>query len=225
MGDWYQTTFVETGRSAAPWLLIGFVVTYAVTRWITLRIRARTLSGAGGASSPIKDVHIGGVHVHHQVWGILLVLLTGLLEFRFQPSSPWVDVLAVCFGAGAALALDEFALWLHLEDVYWSEEGRKSIDAVLLAAVVGLVLLVSGWPTRRRSGLAGSTPSRRPPRQQAPRAHPRPAGQAAGPVLRRTLTAGARAFVRRWGARPQNPPGCGPRRRPPSSAIPPRAAP
>lgn len=146
MGDWYHTTFVDTGRSAALWLLIGFVVTYAVTRWITLRIRARALSGAGGGSSPIKDVHIGGVHVHHQVWGILLVLVTGLLEFRFQPSSPWVDVLAVCFGAGAALALDEFALWLHLEDVYWSEEGRKSIDAVLLAAVVGLVLLVGSSP-------------------------------------------------------------------------------
>jgi hypothetical protein len=146
MDDWYQTTLVETGRSAALWLLVGFVVTYAVTRWVTLRIRARSVSGADAGSSPVKDVHIGGVHIHHQVWGILLVLLTGLLEFRFQPESPWVDVLAVLFGAGAALALDEFALWLHLEDVYWSEEGRKSIDAVMLAAVVGLVLLVGSSP-------------------------------------------------------------------------------
>ena len=85
-------------------------------------------------------MHIGGVHVHHQVWGILLVLVVGLLTFRFRPESPWVEVMATLFGVGAALALDEFALWLHLEDVYWSEEGKKSIDAVMIAAVFGLVL-------------------------------------------------------------------------------------
>ena len=146
MGDWYETTIVEAGRAPALWLLIGFVLTYAVTRWVTLRIHARAASGVDDGNSPIKDVHIGGVHVHHQVWGILLVLLTGLLEFRFRPGSPWVEVLAALFGAGAALALDEFALWLHLEDVYWSEEGRKSIDAVMLAGVVGLVLLVGSSP-------------------------------------------------------------------------------
>ena len=58
----------------------------------------------------------------------------------------WIEVLAALFGVGAALALDEFALWLHLEDVYWSEEGKKSIDAVMLAAVFGLVLL--GYTSR-----------------------------------------------------------------------------
>jgi len=146
MSDWYQTTIVAAGRAPALWLLIGFVLTYGSTRWVTLRIHARQESGAGDGNSRIKDLHIGGVHVHHQVWGILLVLLMGLLEFRFRPGSPWVEVLSVLFGAGAALALDEFALWLHLEDVYWSEEGRKSIDAVMLAAVVGLVLLVGSSP-------------------------------------------------------------------------------
>jgi hypothetical protein len=146
VSGWYETTFVETGRSAALWLLIGFVVTYGVTRWITISIRRRRVSGADDGGSPIKDVHIGGVHVHHQVWGILLVLVTGLLEFRFRPDSPWLEVLAALFGAGAALALDEFALWLHLDDVYWSPEGRKSIDAVMIAGVVGLVLLVGTSP-------------------------------------------------------------------------------
>jgi hypothetical protein len=146
MSDWYQTAVVEAGRAPALWLLIGFVLTYGVTRWVTLRIHARRQSGADDGNSRIRDLHIGGVHVHHQVWGILLVLLTGLLEFRFRPDSPWVEVLAALFGAGAALALDEFALWLHLEDVYWSEQGRKSIDAVMLAAVVGLVLLVGTSP-------------------------------------------------------------------------------
>jgi hypothetical protein len=137
---WINEYIVATGRSPALWLLLGFLTTYAVTRWVTVRIRRRASTGEG-ESGPIKDVHIAGVHVHHQVWGILLALVTGLLEFRFRPGSPWVEVLALLFGAGAALALDEFALWLHLEDVYWSQEGRKSIDAVLVASVFGLVLL------------------------------------------------------------------------------------
>jgi hypothetical protein len=127
-------------------VLIGFLLTYASTRWVTLRIRARKARRAGQEGSPIKDVYIGGVHIHHQVWGILLVLVVGLLEFRFGPQPPWQEVLAALFGAGAALALDEFALWLHLEDVYWTEEGRKSIDAVMVAGVVGLALLAGTSP-------------------------------------------------------------------------------
>lgn len=147
MWDWYLDHVVDTGRSPALWMLVGFVVTYAVTRTITVRIKNRKASGDGQEESgPIKDVHIGGVHVHHQVWGILLVLVVGLLTFRFQPESPWIEVLAALFGVGAALALDEFALWLHLEDVYWSEEGKKSIDAVMIAAVFGLVLLTATSP-------------------------------------------------------------------------------
>jgi hypothetical protein len=146
MWDWYVENVVGTGRSAALWMLIGFLVTYAVTRTITVRIKNRKASGTQEESGPIKDVHIGGVHVHHQVWGILLVLVVGLLTFRFQPGSPWIEVLAALFGIGAALALDEFALWLHLEDVYWSEEGKKSIDAVMIAAVFGLVLLTGTSP-------------------------------------------------------------------------------
>ena len=148
MLEWYRAAILDTGRSAAVWALLGFVVTFGLTRWITVTIRARKArqdvdESPGG---PIKDIHIGGVHVHHQVWGILLVLVTGLLQFRFSPGPPWVEVLATLFGVGAALALDEFALWLHLEDVYWSEEGRKSIDAVLVAVVVGLALLVATSP-------------------------------------------------------------------------------
>lgn len=142
MFDWIDEYIVATGRSPALSLLLGFLVTYAVTRWVTVRIRRRKSTG-GRDSGPIKDVHIGGIHVHHQVWGILLILVIGLIEFRFRPDSPWAEVLALLFGAGAALALDEFALWLHLEDVYWSQEGRKSIDAVMVASVFGLVLLLN----------------------------------------------------------------------------------
>jgi hypothetical protein len=149
---WYHTYLVETGRSAAVWALLGFVVTYAITRWITRRIRARHASEAPGDAGAIKDLYIGGVHIHHQVWGILLVLVAGLLEFRFHPQSPGKDILALLFGVGAALALDEFALWLHLEDVYWTEEGRKSIDAVMVAIVVGIAMLVGTSPVDTTGG-------------------------------------------------------------------------
>ncbi len=147
--DWYQRVLVETGRAAAVWALIGFLVTFAITRGITRRIRAKNNDAPPAAESAgggLSDIYIAGVHVHHQVWGILLVLLSGLLEFRFNPDSPWTEVLAALFGIGAALALDEFALWFHLDDVYWGAEGRKSIDAILIGGALGAALLLQGSP-------------------------------------------------------------------------------
>jgi hypothetical protein len=87
-----------------------------------------------------------GLHIHHLVWGILTIMLTGFLAFSFQPDSPWLEILAVGFGIGCGLTLDEFALWLHLEDVYWSEEGRSSVDAVFLAVMVGWLMIVGIAP-------------------------------------------------------------------------------
>jgi hypothetical protein len=66
--------------------------------------------------------------------------------FSFQPESPWPEVLAVLFGIGCGLTLDEFALWLHLEDVYWSEEGRSSVDAVIVAVLIGGMLVCGFAP-------------------------------------------------------------------------------
>jgi hypothetical protein len=87
-----------------------------------------------------------GLHIHHLVWGILTIMLTGFLAFSFQPDSPWVELLAVAFGVGCGLTLDEFALWLHLEDVYWSEEGRSSVDAVIVASLIGWMLVAGIAP-------------------------------------------------------------------------------
>jgi hypothetical protein len=117
----------------------GFLVTFGVVRGITHLIRA----GVG----PFHNVTSGGLHIHHLVWGILLLLLVGyvwLLEIGV--GSSWVASLsAVAFGVGAALALDEFALWLNLRDVYWEQQGRQSIDAVLIFA--GLLSAgIWGWP-------------------------------------------------------------------------------
>jgi hypothetical protein len=93
------------------------------------------------------NVEVKGTHVHHLVWGILLMIVVGYAAIAFEPGSPWVEVVAILFGIGMGLTLDEFALWLNLKDVYWSEKGRRSIDAVVVTATFGLVLLlgVSVW--------------------------------------------------------------------------------
>ncbi len=77
------------------------------------------------------------------MFGIVTMVVAGILEFALQPHSPYVEMIACAFGAGAALTLDEFALILHLEDVYWTGEGRQSIDAVILGLTF-MILLLTG---------------------------------------------------------------------------------
>ncbi len=120
------------------WMLGAFVVTFVVTRLITHAIRR----GRG----PFKNTTVGGVHIHHQVYGIFLMLAAGVAEFTYRPEAPWLEVLAALFGVGAALTLDEFALWLTLDDVYWGAQGRRSVDAVLVAAAIGLMLVLGANP-------------------------------------------------------------------------------
>jgi hypothetical protein len=93
----------------------------------------------------------GGLHVHHLVFGIVLMLFAGFL-MAIQLDSPWFELAAAAFGIGAGLTLDEYALWLHLEDVYWAEEGRRSVDAVIIAAIVGGLLLMGFLPFSTDSG-------------------------------------------------------------------------
>jgi hypothetical protein len=94
----------------------------------------------------------GGLHIHHLVWGIVTVLVTGFITFAVQPNGFWIDLLAVLFGIGAGLTLDEFALWLNLKDVYWAKEGRTSIDAVIVAAAVGGLVLAGAAPFETGDG-------------------------------------------------------------------------
>jgi hypothetical protein len=79
-------------------------------------------------------------------------MATGFLMFSFQPDSPWAEILAVLFGIGCGLTLDEFALWLHLEDVYWSAEGRSSVDAVIVATIIGGMLVAGAAPLGTEEG-------------------------------------------------------------------------
>lgn len=87
-----------------------------------------------------------GLHLHHLVWGIVVLLLAGFLEFATRPASPWNEILAGAFGVGAGFTLDEFALWVDLRDVYWAEEGRSSFDAVVVAALIGGLIVLGLSP-------------------------------------------------------------------------------
>lgn len=100
----------------------------------------------------------GGLHLHHLVWGIVLTLVSGFLNFVLKPGSPWLEIFAAAFGIGAGLTLDEFALWIHLEDVYWAKEGRASIDAVVVATLLGglIVLGVAPFDLSNRASPIGS---------------------------------------------------------------------
>ena len=119
---------------------IGFFVTFAVSRSLAY-VNYHHIG-------PFHDIYIGGRHIHHLVWGILLLLGVGfcwLVEIGCgdQRSSIFASrLMSLLYGAGAALTLDEFALWLNLEDVYWAREGRESIDAIVL---FGSVLLIGIW--------------------------------------------------------------------------------
>ena len=124
-------------------LLVGFILTFVLARLNTRLARAR-----GGSRLHMSSIVTpGGLHIHHSVFGIVGMVVAGILEFALQPGSPWVEMFALAFGSGAALTLDEFALILHLEDVYWTGEGRASIDAVILG-VTFITLLLTGMTPR-----------------------------------------------------------------------------
>ncbi len=128
-----------------------FIIAFALTRGYTRLARTR---GWGSGN-------VGGVHLHHMVPGIILVLLGGLVSFtRYADSGIVATIAAILFGVGAAFVLDEFALIFHLKDVYWSREGRSSIDATIIGVMLGGLLLVTLRPP---SGTTTRAPPSRGP--------------------------------------------------------------
>ena len=127
------------------WCLIAFIVTFFITRTITRYIRATAdRTGPRKWWQPHNISGTGGTHIHHAVFGVVLVLVSGLAMVTMATGGTRDQFIAagIVFGIGAALVLDEFALILHLEDVYWTEDGRTSVDAVFVAvAVAGLLVL------------------------------------------------------------------------------------
>jgi hypothetical protein len=118
------------------WMFLAILVTFLITRIVTRLIRSGSGAGAG-----IGNVSIAGNHVHHQVFGILIIIGTGIVLVSATPRGAALDAAAAVFGAGVGLTVDEFALWLHLEDVYWADQGRKSVDAIFCVLVITGVLI------------------------------------------------------------------------------------
>ncbi|GGS59918.1 hypothetical protein GCM10010156_18100 [Planobispora rosea] len=135
MGEWFQQRIMETGRLPLFCFFVALILAFVFTRINVRLIRARI--------GWFRNVNIGEMHIHHVVFGVVLLLLAGVAGLLVSGvSQTWYAVTAAVFGVGAALVLDEFALILHLHDVYWEEEGRTSVDAVFVAiAVTGLLLL------------------------------------------------------------------------------------
>jgi hypothetical protein len=135
VGNAYEEWIVDTGKQPELFLLLAFLLSFGFIRTSAHMIRAQVSWWPG-------NVQVGGTHVHHLVWGILTMLVVGYVAIAFSPGSPLRELLAILFGVGAGLTMDEFALWLHLEDVYWSEQGRASVDAVIVAAGCGALVLL-----------------------------------------------------------------------------------
>ena len=121
---------------------LGLLLTFLAVRINTRLIRAQV-------SWWFHDITPGGTHIHHMVFGVIIMVVTGLLTFALATTGLTLQLLAFVFGAGAALTLDEFALILHLEDVYWLEEGRISVDAVVVVTAAGALSLMVGPPLIR----------------------------------------------------------------------------
>jgi hypothetical protein len=141
-GHEFHREIVESGRLTAFLFFIALLGTFAFIRTSTWMIRKQVSWWPG-------NVEVGGTHVHHLVWGICAMMIFGYIGVVHQPDSPWWEIVTVLFAIGMGLALDEFALWVELKDVYWEKEGRKSIDAMIIAGCAAGVLLVgfSAWAT------------------------------------------------------------------------------
>jgi lysyl-tRNA synthetase class 2 len=129
LGSFFDEHIVDTHKLPAFIYLVFFLGTFAFIRTSAHLIRAQVRWWPG-------NVEVGGTHIHHLVWGILLLMISGWVGIVVAPEPPGREIVAAAFGIGTGLTLDEFALWLELKDVYWSAEGRKSIDAVIIAGIL-----------------------------------------------------------------------------------------
>jgi len=136
---------IPHGRLPLICCLVAFILTFFVTRTIVRYIRSHADSDAPRKWWQPRNISAGGgLHIHHVVIGVILVMISGvsMVTLAVDGGVPEFTVAATFFGIGAALVLDEFALILHLQDVYWAEDGRTSVDAVFAAvAVAGLLII------------------------------------------------------------------------------------
>jgi hypothetical protein len=108
---------------------IGFSITFGGVRGITYSIR--------GGKGPFRNLSLGGEHLHHYIWGIAMVSGVGAIAVRGEDRQRRHPLVAFVYGAGLALIIDEFALLLDLQDVYWARQGRISVDLGIGGVALG----------------------------------------------------------------------------------------
>jgi hypothetical protein len=119
---------------------VSFFLTFAGVRAVVFAVLHQI--------PPFHFIEHDGRHIHHLVFGIIILLGVGYgwladIGTGVDDSSLLLSrLMSILYGVGAALTLDEFALWLNLKDVYWSPQGRSSIDAVIL---FGALLAAGSW--------------------------------------------------------------------------------
>jgi hypothetical protein len=137
VSELWNEHILANNRQGVFLVLAGFILSFAFIRMSTRLMRSPKVPWWPG--SVVSD---SGVHLHHLVFGIVTMMIAGTLGFAALGNSPWAEICGFLFGVGAGLTIDEFALWVYLDDVYWAEEGRSSIDAtVIAAAAMALVVL------------------------------------------------------------------------------------
>ena len=139
--DFWQDQLVDNNQQALFLMLVGFLGSF-----IFIRISTRIMRSDKVSWWPGSVVSESGVHVHHLVFGIVTMMAAGTAAFATLGYSPWFEVFAFIFGIGVGLTIDEFALWVHLDDVYWAEEGRRSIDATVIAVLCIALIMFGGRP-------------------------------------------------------------------------------
>ncbi|HWB69302.1 MAG TPA: hypothetical protein VG518_04945 [Solirubrobacterales bacterium] len=132
---------VDHGEQGLFLVFAGFILSFAFIRTSTRLMRSPKVPWWPGSV-----VSEGGLHIHHLVFGIVAMMIAGTLGFAALGHSPYAEICAFAFGVGAGLTIDEFALWVHLEDVYWAKEGRSSIDATVIAAAAMMLVLLGFTP-------------------------------------------------------------------------------
>jgi len=140
LGDFWQR-LVDHEEQGLFLVLVGFILSFAFIRMSTRLMRSPKVPWWPG--SVVSD---SGVHLHHLVFGIVTMMAAGAIGFLAFGRSPVTEICAFAFGVGAGLTIDEFALWVHLEDVYWTDEGRSSIDATAIAAAAMMLVLLGFTP-------------------------------------------------------------------------------
>jgi hypothetical protein len=150
--DFWNDQILADEKQGLFLVLVGFILSFAFIRMSTRLMRSPRVPWWPG--SVVSD---SGVHLHHLVFGIVTMMIAGTLGISALGESPYAEICAFLFGVGAGLTIDEFALWVYLEDVYWAEEGRSSIDATVIAAAGMMLILLGFSPFSFETGSIGET--------------------------------------------------------------------